>query len=88
MNDISRHINVVDLDNAIQMLKNYTNEDRIKPLIVALENLKDDPDNKALIAKLSETWQNLGIHQGAVLTYVPYFYTLIPDDIFGDDLKK
>jgi hypothetical protein len=27
------------------------------------------------------------VYQGTVLTYVPYFYTLIPDDIFGDNLK-
>jgi hypothetical protein len=52
-----------------------------------LEALKEDPRNTSLIAQLTETWRNLGVYQGTVLTYVPYFYTFIADDIFGDNLK-
>lgn len=74
-----------DIDNAIQMLNKFAREDSIKPLISTLEELKKDPDNESLIAELTDTWRNLGVFQGTVLTYVPYFYTLIPDDIFGEN---
>jgi len=74
-----------NIDNAIQMLKKHATEDSIRPLISTLEELKQDPDNESLIAQLTETWRNLGIYQGTVLTYVPYFFKLIPDDIFGEN---
>ena len=80
-------IEVADIDNAIQMLNKYTNETSIKPLISILEALKEDLHSESLLEQLTDTWRNLGVYQGTVLTYVPYFYTLIPDDIFGDDLK-
>ena len=74
-----------DLDNAIEMLNKYATDSSIKPLISILEELQKDPDNESLLAQLTDTWRNLGIYQGTVLTYVPYFFTLIPDDIFGDE---
>jgi hypothetical protein len=87
MRNATESIGVVDIDNAIQMLNKYAIEPSIKPLISILEALKDDLHNESLLAQLTNTWRNLGVYQGTVLTYVPYFYTLIPDDIFGDDLK-
>jgi hypothetical protein len=79
---------VVDIDNAIQMLNKYAKEPSLKPLMLILEALKQDPHNETLLAKLTDTWRKLGVYQGTVLTYVPNFYTLIPDDIFGDNLKE
>lgn len=79
------NINDADIENAILMLKKYTTEPSIKSLISILEALKEDPNNDSLFAELIKAWRNLGICQGTVLTYVPYFYTFIPDDIFGDD---
>jgi hypothetical protein len=87
MRNATDHIDVADIDNAIQMLNKYANETSIKPLISILEALKEDLHNESLLAQLTNTWRNLGVYQGTVLTYVPYFYTLIPDDIFGDNLK-
>ena len=87
MRNSTDNIDVVDIDNAIQMLNKYAKEDSLKPLISILEALKQDPTNESLLAQLTATWRNLGVYQGTVLTYVPYFYTLIPDDIFGDNLK-
>ncbi|MEO6976320.1 MAG: hypothetical protein ABI144_10705 [Gallionella sp.] len=81
------NINVAEIDNAILMLNKYANEDSIRPLISILEALKEDLHSESLMAQLTNTWRNLGVYQGTVLTYVPYFYKLIPDDIFGDDLK-
>ena len=88
MSNITDNMNVGYIDDAIQMLKTYANEDSLKPLISILEALKQDLYNESLLAELTDTWRNLGVYQGTVLTYVPYFYTLIPDDIFGDNLKK
>ncbi len=76
---------VATIDNAIQMLNKHITEPSIKPLISILEALKNDPCNESLIAQLTDTWRNLGIYQGAVLTYVPYFYRLVTDDIFGEN---
>jgi hypothetical protein len=87
MKNTTDNIDVADIDNAIQMLNKYAKETSIKPLISILEALKEDPHNESLLAQLTDTWRNLGVYQGTVLTYVPYFYTMIPDDIFGDDLK-
>ena len=88
MSNITDNMNVGYIDDAIQKLNTYANEDSLKPLIAILEALKQDLYNESLLLELTDTWRNLGVYQGTVLTYVPYFYTLIPDDIFGDNLKK
>ena len=88
MSNITDNMNAEYIDDAIQKLNKYAKEDSLKPLISILEALKQDLDNESLSAKLTDTWRNLGVYQGTVLTYVPDFYTLIPDDIFGDNLKK
>lgn len=87
MTNASDNIDAADIENAIHMLKTYAKIPNIEPLVTILEALKDDPSNESLVAQLVETWRNLGVYQGTVLTYVPYFYTLIPDDIFGDDIQ-
>jgi len=84
MKNTTNNIDVADIDNAIQMLNKYAKEPSIQPLISILEALKQDLNNESLLVQLADTWRNLGVFQGTVLTYVPYFYTLIPDDIFGD----
>lgn len=88
MSNISDNMNAEYIDDAIWKLNTYAKEDNLKALISILEALKQDPHNESLSANLTDTWRNLGVYQGAVLTCVPDFYTLIPDDIFGDNLKK
>lgn len=85
MSNSIEHMNVADLENAIHMLNEHVTETSVKALIPILEALKQDLDNESLLAQLTDTWRNLGIYQGTVLTYVPYFFTFIADDIFGDD---
>lgn len=87
MNFMTEEMAYSAIDNAIEMLNQYAREASILPLISILEAIKNDPDDESLLAELTVTWRNLGIYQGTVLTYVPYFYTLIPDDIFGEDIK-
>jgi len=88
MSNITDNMNVGYIDDTILMLNTYAKEDSLKPLISILEALKLDLYNESLSAELTNAWRNLGVYQGTVLTYVPYFYTLISDDIFGDNLKK
>lgn len=86
MGNATHSLGVADIDSAIQMLNEYTDEPAIKPLISILEALRQDVHNESLLAELTDAWRNLGVYQGTVLTYVPYFYMFIADDIFGDDL--
>lgn len=88
MSNYTDNMNAEYIDNAIHKLNTYAKEDNLKALISILEALKQDPHNESLSAELTNQWRNLGVYQGTVLTYVPDFYTLIPDDIFGDNLKK
>jgi len=85
MNNATNKLELADIDNAIQVLNKYVKETDIEPLISTLEALKKDSCNESLLEQLADAWRNLGVYQGAVLTYVPKFYTFIPDDIFGDD---
>ncbi|MFK5915360.1 MAG: hypothetical protein QM484_13395 [Woeseiaceae bacterium] len=78
------HMNASDIGNAIHMINEHIPEARVQALIPILESLKKDLGNEALVEELSVVWRSLGIYQGSVLTYVPYFFSLIPDDIFGD----
>ena len=85
MHNSTVNLNVENIDDAIKLLTKYANEPNLDPLISVLEALKQDIDSESLLAQLFDTWRNLGVYQGTVLTYVPHFYTLIPDDIFGDN---
>ncbi|MFT5656973.1 MAG: hypothetical protein ACI9KN_000244 [Gammaproteobacteria bacterium] len=76
-------VSVEDVDIAIQMLNQYMDAEEIKPLLTALETLKQDPENESSFGQLVEAFDNLGPQQGAVLTYAPYVNTLLSDDPFG-----
>jgi hypothetical protein len=66
-------VNTERLADDITMLKTYLNDDSIKPLIDSLENLKAEPENEANFQQAMDAFNQLGIQQGAVLTYAPYF---------------
>lgn len=87
MTNCTENLDVAGIDTAIRILNIYAKEASIEPLISTLESLREDLHNEELLAKLTQTWRNLGVYQGTVLSYVPHFYTWIPDDIFGDNLK-
>jgi hypothetical protein len=72
------------IEAAIDMLKQYVEEDKIQPFLSILEKLKDEPGNELLQTQLYDAFQNLGIYQGSVLTYAPSIYHLIVDDPFTD----
>ena len=76
-------VSVEDVDISIQMLNQYLNAEEIKPLLTALEALKEDPENDSSFGQLVEAFDNLGPQQGAVLTYAPYVNILLSDDPFN-----
>lgn len=70
-------VNVERLDGDITMLKTYLEEDAIKPLVNSLEMLKAEPDNETAFQEMLNIYKDLGIYQGAVLTYAPYLKALL-----------
>jgi len=84
MNNTKKVENLVKIKKAIEMLNKHTQETSLKPFIAILEALTVEPENEQLLEKLYDEFQNLGIHQGAVLTYAPSIYNLIVDDPFND----
>jgi hypothetical protein len=84
MKNIAGNIDVARIEVAIQMLNTYVEESSVKPFISILEAIKQEPDNESLLVQLYDEFQNLGVTQGAVLTYAPSIYDLIAHDPFGD----
>ena len=84
MKNITDNVDVAKIEEAIEMLTTYAKEANIKAFISILEAIKKEPDNEALSVQLYDEFQNLGIDQGAVLTYASSIYDLIVDDPFGD----
>ena len=77
-------IEVADIDIAVQMLNQYMDADAINPLVSALETLKTEPQNEAYQENVVTAFNDLGILQGAALTYAPYLNIFVSDDPFGD----
>jgi hypothetical protein len=84
MKNITDNVDVAGIEEAIHMLNTNVKEEGIKPFISILEAIKQEPENESLLVQLYDSFQNLGITQGAVLTYAPSIYDLIVDDPFGD----
>ncbi|MFP4610347.1 MAG: hypothetical protein ACLFQT_04925 [Thiohalophilus sp.] len=80
-----KSINPARLEEAIGMLEQYVADEAIRPLLVALNALKDDPQNEACMEQVVNAFDDLGIVQGAVLTYAPYLSVLLMDDPYGEN---
>ena len=76
-------VRVADIDIAIQMLEQHLDWEEIKPMLTALEALKEDPENESCFDQLVKAFDDLGPLQGAVLTYAPYVSILLSDDPFS-----
>lgn len=83
--NIPRDIDIEKIDESIQQIEKYIEDTRVKPFISILEALKLDPYSEALHQQLSDTLNNIGVLQGAVLTYAPYINSLFLDDPFADE---
>jgi len=87
MNDNTNNVNGEKLALAIQLLKTHVTDASVKPFIAILEAIKLQPDDSSLKEQLYEEFQNLGIYQGAILTYASCIYDIIVDDPFWDHRK-
>jgi len=56
----------------------------INPLVSALETLKTEPQNARFQENVINAFNELGVLQGAALTYAPYLNIFVSDDPFGD----
>lgn len=65
------------------MLERYVASEELAPLLAILREIPDKPADQALLARLSEALDNLGVLQGAVLTYAPAIAGLLSDHPFG-----
>ena len=84
MNNITDTVDVANIQEAIDMLNKNVKAEGMESFISILEALKQAPDDKSLIRQLYDAFQNLGITQGAVLTYAPSIYDLIVVDPFNE----
>lgn len=82
--NIIHEINIKDMEEAIDGLEQYVEDESILPLLSALEALKQDTSNKSLLVEVSNAFMALGIIQGAVLTYAPYLSVLLSNDLFQE----
>ena len=85
MTNPPRVIDAQQIEISIMMLKQYVGEDNIAPLIGVLESIAVEPLNEALLVRLSDVFDGLGLQQGAVLTYAPYLSTVLSDGLFTDN---
>jgi len=76
-------VRIADIGIAIQMLEQHLDCEEIKPMLTALEALKEDPENESCFDQLVKAFDDLGPLQGAVLTYAPYVSILLSDDPFS-----
>jgi len=83
--DISKakSISVEGLENAINMLQTYVNNEEVQPMIAALLALKQAPQDHSKLVELATEFNQLGSSQGAVLTYAPYITIMLSDDPFA-----
>jgi hypothetical protein len=84
MNDSIKDVDPNSIEKSIQMLKRHLGEEKIKPLLVVLEALAEDPDDETLVVQLSDVFGGLGILQGAALTYAPCIAIILSDNLFND----
>lgn len=79
MFDTSGPIKAERIEEAIAMLEQYLDTDALAPLLERLRRLAERPEDEARLQQLFETLDELGIMQGAVLTYAPYLAILLSE---------
>ena len=77
-------IDASKIEESIAMLERYIASEELAPLVGVLRELSERPDDEALLARLSEVVDNLGVLQGAVLTYAPAIAGLLSDNPFRE----
>jgi hypothetical protein len=70
------------VESAIELLTTQMDREEIAPFLSALQELKDDPQNRTLLLQVLNAFNDLGPRQGPVLAYAPYVSVLLSDDPF------
>ena len=84
MSKLSRPIDAQRINESQLMLKQYLDAETLAPLLDVLNEMAENPEDEALLDRLSETVDSLGIMQGAVLTYAPYIALVLSEYRFID----
>jgi len=79
-----RRIDAAAIASSIEQLQERLGTDDVAPLVTVLEAIKRNPQDSALMDRLSQAFDGLGIMQGAVLTYAPYLAIILSDYSFDD----
>lgn len=77
------------IDTTIRMLETYLDPDSLKSaplaaLLSSLQQLSDAPEDKTRLSQVVEAFDDLGMQQGPVLTYAPFFNTLLSSTDLND----
>ncbi len=65
------------VETTIRMLETYIDPTHIADLLKSLRLLSQEPDNQQYLSGVVNAFNNLGMQQGPVLTYAPFFNTLL-----------
>jgi len=65
------------VDTTIRMLQTYVDPTSINELLSALRGLSEAPSDEEQLNRVVEAFDGLGVQQGPVLTYAPFFNTLL-----------
>ena len=70
-------VSAEQVETTINMLETYLRAEDIAELLDALRELKANPTDASRLARVAETFNELGAMQGPVLTYAPFFNSLL-----------
>ncbi len=72
------------VDTTIDMLETYMDPASIDELLSNLRSLSEAPSDHERLNQVVEAFHKLGVQQGSVLTYAPFFSTLLSTTDFDD----
>jgi len=68
----------------IRMLETNLNKNDISELLTTLYKLAESPNDRKQLSQVVDAFHGLGMQQGPVLTYAPFFNTLMSSTDMGD----
>ncbi len=72
------------VETTIRMLETYLDTDTTGELLTTLRALAQAPDDREQLKQVVEAFHGLGMQQGPVLTYAPFFNTLLSSTDMND----
>lgn len=72
------------VDTTVRMLETNLEPDSIEELLSSLRNLSEAPGEHERLVQVVDDFNDLGVQQGPVLTYAPFFNTLLSSTDLDD----